>query len=130
MPESNVIEANDANWEELLENQEKPMVVMFYMPQCTHCKDIEPYFRQYSIEFQEKCTFVIMNGLQSTMTARRYRVRGTPTFKFFCKGRAIKEEVGLVYPSILRKSIEDLIKHGNECVLHTSPMPDEISPYE
>ncbi|WP_340818370.1 thioredoxin domain-containing protein [Methanolobus sp. WCC4] len=130
MPESNVLEVNDSNWEELLENQEKPMVVMFYLPTCTHCKEIEPYFRDYSNEFHDSCTFVRMNGLESPMTARKYGVRGTPTFKFFCKGRAIKEEVGLVYPSILRKSIEELVKHGDECILHTSPMPDEVSPYE
>ncbi len=130
MAETNILEANDSNWAELIENQEKPMVVMFYLPTCVHCKEIEPYFRDYSIEFHKSCTFVMMNGLDSPLTARKYGVRGTPTFKFFCKGRAIKEQVGLVYPSILRQSIEELIKHGDECVLHTSPMPDEVSPYE
>jgi thioredoxin-like negative regulator of GroEL len=130
MAESDIIEANDSNWEELIENQEKPMVVMFYLPTCVHCKEIEPYFKDYSIEFHKSCTFVKMNGVDSPMTARKYGVRGTPTFKFFCKGNAIKEEVGLVYPSILRKSIEELIRHGDECVLHTSPLPDEVSPYE
>ena len=106
------------------------MVVMFYLPTCVHCKEIEPYFKEYSVEFHKSCIFVMMNGLDSPMTARKYGVRGTPTFKFFCKGNPIKEEVGLVYPSILRKSIEQLIKHGDECVLHTSPMPDEVSLYE
>ncbi|WP_321428467.1 thioredoxin family protein [uncultured Methanolobus sp.] len=130
MAESDIIEANDSNWAELIGNQEKPMVVMFYLPTCVHCKEIEPYFKDYSIEFHKSCTFVRMNGIDSPMTARKYGVRGTPTFKFFCKGNAIKEEVGLVYPSILRKAIEDLIRHGDECVLHTSPMPDEVSPYE
>ena len=130
MAETNILEANDSNWAELIENQEKPMVVMFYLPTCVHCKEIEPYFKDYSVEFHKSCIFVMMNGLDSPMTARKYGVRGTPTFKFFCKGNAIKEEVGLVYPSILRKSIEQLIKHGDECVLHTSPMPDEVSPYE
>ncbi|TQD29205.1 co-chaperone YbbN [Methanolobus vulcani] len=130
MAESDIIEANDSNWQELIENQEKPMVVMFYLPNCVHCKEIEPYFKDYSVEFHKSCTFVMMNGLDSPLTARKYGVRGTPTFKFFCKGRAIKEQVGLVYPSLLRQSIEDLIRHGDECVLHTSPMPDEVSPYE
>ncbi len=128
--ESDVIEATDENWEELIENQEKPMVVMFYLPTCAHCKDIEPYFRQYATEFRDSCTFIRMNGLLSARTARRYGIRATPTFKFFCRGKPIKEEVGMVYPSILRKSIEDLVRHGNECVLHTTPMPDEVSPYE
>ncbi|MDW7733102.1 MAG: thioredoxin family protein [Methanolobus sp.] len=125
-----VIEATDENWEELIENQEKPMVVMFYLPNCVHCKEIEPYFMEFSNEFRDSCTFVRMNGLLSARTARRYGVKGTPTFKFFCRGRSIKEEVGMIYPSILRKSIEELVRHGDECVLHTTPMPDEVSPYE
>ena len=130
MNENAVIEATDENWDELIENQEKPMVVMFYLPGCAHCKEIEPYFMEYSNEFRDSCTFVRMNGLFGSRTAGRYGVKGTPTFKFFCRGRPIKEEVGMIYPSILRKSIEELVRHGDECVLHTTPMPDEISPYE
>ncbi|WP_406661435.1 thioredoxin family protein [Methanolobus sp. ZRKC3] len=130
MTEDAIIEANDSNWDELIENQEKPMVVMFYLPSCSHCKEIEPYFKEYSNEFKDSCRFVMMNGLVSPRTAMRYGIRGTPTFKFFCHGQAIKEEVGVVYPSILRKSIEDLIRNGEECVLHSTPLPDEISPYE
>jgi thioredoxin-like negative regulator of GroEL len=114
----------------MLTNQEKPMVVMFYLPACSHCKQIEPYFREYAAEFRNSCTFIRMNGMDSPVTAMRYGVRSAPTFKFFCKGKAIKEAVGLVYPSLLKSAIKELIEHGDECVLHSTPMPDEISPYE
>ncbi|WP_305312103.1 co-chaperone YbbN [Methanolobus sp.] len=128
--DSAVIEATDAEWDEMLENQEKPMVVMFYLPECTYCREIEPYFREYAREFRKHSTFVMMNGMLASRTAMRYGIKGVPTFKFFCGGQAIKEEVGMIYPSILRRSIEDLIGHGNECALHTTPLPDEVSPYE
>jgi thioredoxin 1 len=130
MTQDTIIEANDSNWDELLESQDKPMVAMFYLPACTHCKEIEPYFKEYSNEFKDTCRFVMINGLTGPRTAMRYGVRSTPTFKFFCHGQAIKEEVGVVYPSILRKSIEDLIKNGEDCVLHSTPLPYEMSPYE
>ncbi|MBN2111152.1 MAG: thioredoxin [Methanosarcinaceae archaeon] len=130
MYEDAVIEATDENWDELIANEEKPMVVMFYLPACAYCKEIEPYFMEYSREFSDSATFVKMNGLLSGRTAMRYGVKSTPTFKFFCRGKPIKEEVGMIYPSILRKSIEELLRHGDECVLHTTPLPDEISPYE
>ncbi|MDI3539224.1 MAG: thioredoxin 1 [Methanolobus sp.] len=125
-----VIEATDVEWDEMIGNQEKPMVVMFYLPECDYCREIEPYFREYASEFRKSAEFIMMNGMLAARTAMRYGVRGVPTFKFFCRGKPIKEEVGLIYPSILRKSIEDLIGHGNECVLHTTPLPDEVSPYE
>jgi len=130
MVNGNIIELNDSNWEEMLANQEKPMVVMFYLPECSHCKQIEPYFREYADEFGDSCTFIRMNGVESQVTAMKYGVRSAPTFKFFCTGKAIKEAVGLVSPSLLKNAIQELIEHGNECVLHSTPMPDEISPYE
>ncbi len=130
MANGDIIELNDSNWEEMLANQEKPMVVMFYLPACSHCKQIEPYFREYAGEFRDSCTFIRMNGMDSPVTAMRYGVRSAPTFKFFCKGKAIKEAVGLVHPSLLKNSIKELIEHGDECSMHITPMPGEISPYE
>ncbi|WP_370572350.1 thioredoxin family protein [Methanomethylovorans sp.] len=130
MANGDIIELNDSNWEEMLANQEKPMVVMFYLPACSHCKQIEPYFREYAGEFRDSCTFIRMNGMDSPVTAMRYGVRSAPTFKFFCKGKAIKEAVGLVHPSLLKNAIKELIEHGDECSMHITPMPGEISPYE
>ncbi|MEZ5335313.1 MAG: protein disulfide isomerase family protein [Methanolobus sp.] len=62
MAETNILEANDSNWAELIENQGS-MVVMFYLPTCVHCKEIEPYFKDASVEFHKSCIFVMMNGL-------------------------------------------------------------------
>lgn len=130
MENENIIELNDSSWEEMLENQERPMVVMFYLPGCPHCKQIEPYFREYAAEFGNSCTFVRMNGIESQMTAMKYGVLSAPTFKFFCKGKAIREEVGLVSPSLLKNAIKEFIEHGNECALHSTLIPSELSPYE
>ena len=59
-----------------------------------------------------------------------YGIMGTPTFVYFCKGRAIKQETGAVHPANLKRSIEELITGGEECVLKTTVLSHEISPYE
>jgi len=120
-----IIELNDSNWEETLKNQKKPMVVMFYLPTCPHCKQIEPYFQQFAGEFKDSCTFIRMNGVDSPLTAMKYNIRSAPTFKFFCKGVAIKEAVGLTDPSRLKSDIKEFIEHGDECVLHSTPLADK-----
>ena len=59
----------------------------------------------------------------------RYGVMSTPTFKFFCEGRPVQELVGAVYPHILKKTVEDALQHGSECVKKTTKIDTGISGY-
>ena len=129
MDESNVIEVDDKSWEEMVEKQDKPVVVMFYLITCQHCKAIKPYFRQFASEFKDSCKFVMINALDNQWTSGRYGIMATPTFKFLCGGSPVKEEVGAVQPEALKKSIELFIEHGEECVLKSTPLDSDISPY-
>lgn len=129
MDEGNVIEVNDKNWEEIVEKQNKAVVVMFYLTTCQHCKLIEPYFRQFAREFKESCKFLMINVLDNQWTSSRYGIMATPTFKFFCKGFPVKEEVGAVQPEALKKSIKLFIEHGEECVLKRTEVDYGVSPY-
>ena len=95
---------------------ELPAVVMFYSPTCAHCHVMEPYFRKYAEEYERKLLFIRLNIMTSQFTTQRYGVMGTPTFKFFCLGRPIQELVGEIYPPLLKKTIEDVLKEGNQCV--------------
>jgi hypothetical protein len=45
---------------------------------------------------------------------------GTPTFKFFCKGKPIQELVGAIYPTLIKKTVEDSLKQGLQCVNNTT----------
>jgi thioredoxin 1 len=130
MDEGDVIEVDDKNWEEIVEKQDKPVVVMFYLTTCQHCKVIEPYFRQFAREFKDSCKFLKINALDNQWTAGRYGIMATPTFKFLCKGLPAKEEVGAVQPGALRRSIESFIEHGEECILKSTSVDYDISPYE
>lgn len=129
MDESNVIEVDDKSWEEIVEKQKKPVVVMFYLTTCQHCKVIDPYFRQFASEFKKSCKFIKINALDNQWTSTRYGIMATPTFKFLCGGSPVKEEVGAVQPGELKRSIESFIEHGEECVLKSTALDSDISPY-
>lgn len=45
---------------------------------------------------------------------------GTPTFKFLCNGKLVQEMTGAIYPILLKKTVEDSLQHGQECLGKTT----------
>jgi len=129
MSSDNILLLDDLNWEKKVESGKKPVFVMFLSPTCPFCRQIEPYFEEYSQEFKNKVIFAKVDISQSQTIPIRYGVMGTPTFKFFCKGKPINEIVGAIYPSLLKKVIEDSLTHGSECADNATWIDSSISGY-
>ena len=113
-------EISQQNWENKVEKENKPVFIMFYSPTCPHCHSIEPYFDQYAEELEDDVYFFKMNIAENNRISKRFRILGTPTFIFFCHGRAIRSIVGSIYPSLLKKTIEEGLKTGSDCVKKTT----------
>ena len=124
-----IIELDDSSWEKKVERNEKPVLIMFYSPTCPHCKTMEPYFNQYAEEFKDKIVFGKINILNSPTISSRYGVMGTPTFKFFCHGHPVQELVGAVYPTLIKKTIEEGLQNGENCISKTTWTPPTIDGY-
>ncbi|AKB25989.1 Thioredoxin [Methanosarcina sp. MTP4] len=129
MDENHVIEAEDSTWGKLVESSGKPAIVMFYSPGCPFCKVMEPYFADYAKEFRNSAVFVRINVATNPWTAERYGVQGTPTFKIFCHGKPLWEQVGQIYPSILKGAVENMIEYGDDCVRKTTSIGQDITGY-
>jgi thiol-disulfide isomerase/thioredoxin len=120
MKNENVLELDDSNWEKNVEKSDKPVFVMFYTDSCPYCKQMEPFFFEYSKEYKDKVIFARINLIQSPTITNRYSITGTPTFKFFCGGKPVQELTGAIYPTLLKKLVEDLLQHGSECTVKTT----------
>ncbi|MDD4248628.1 MAG: thioredoxin family protein [Methanosarcina sp.] len=129
MNESNVIEIEDATWGQQVEDSKKPVIVMFYSPACPYCKAMEPYFVDYAKEYRDSAVFARLNVTTNLWTAEKYGVQGTPTFKFFCHGKPVWEQVGQIYPSILKNAVRDMVQYGEECIRKTTPVGQDITGY-
>jgi thioredoxin-like negative regulator of GroEL len=116
-------------WEKTVEKSRLPVAVMFYSPTCSFCRQIEPYFRSYATEFQDLVVFARIDVTTSPWTAERYGVRSTPTFKFFCDGKPVREMVGAVYPALLKKMVDEVLLHGKECLKNSTAIDYEITGY-
>ena len=124
-----LIETDDITWERSVEKSRKPVAVMFYSPTCVFCHQIEPYFRNYAREYRDSVVFARLNVIASQWTAERYGVKSTPTFKFFCNGKPVSEMVGAVYPTLLKKMVDEVLVHGQECVKNSTLIDYEITGY-
>ncbi|RPJ78482.1 MAG: thioredoxin [Alphaproteobacteria bacterium] len=129
MDEVNVVEVDDKNWEHLVEKSLKPVIVMFYSPRCSFCEFMEPYFINFAQEFENEAVFARMNVVANPWTAERYKIQHTPTFKSFCHGRPVWEQVGGVDLSMLKTAIENIINYGEECIRKSTLIGQNITGY-
>jgi thioredoxin 1 len=124
-----LIEITDLTWEHAVEKSDKPVAVMFYSPTCTFCHQIDPYFRNYAEEYRDYVIFVHLNILTNPWITERYGIKSTPTFKFFCNGKPIHEMVGAIYPSLLKKIIDEVLIHAKECAKDSNLIDYDITGY-
>ena len=129
MVSENIITLDEKTWEKTVEKGKKPVVVMFTSPTCPYCRQMKPYFDEYAADYKDKIVFAEVDISQSQTIASRYGVMGTPTFKFFCKGKPINELVGSIYPALLKKTIEVSLEHGSQCADNTTWIDYSISGY-
>jgi thioredoxin-like negative regulator of GroEL len=129
MKSENLLLLDDKNWEKIVEKGDKPVTVMFFSPTCPHCKQMEPYFKEYALEYKDIIIFGKVDISKSPTIASRYGVMGTPTFKFFCSGKPVYELVGSVYPHLIKKAVEDTLENGPACANSTTWQPPSVSPY-
>lgn len=122
-------ELDDRTWERVVERAERPVVVMFHSPACTFCHQMEPYFRSFADDYKDSVVFARLNILSNPWTAERYGVRSTPTFKFFCSGKPVREMVGAVFPALLKKMVDEVLVHGDECAKRSTAIDYEITGY-
>ena len=110
------------SWEHGVELSELPVLVMFFSQTCVRCKEMEPYFIQYAREYEGTVKFVKLNVIESPFTTDRYGVMATPTFTFFCLGKPVQNLSGAVYPTLLKKLIDESIEHGKQCREKSTPV--------
>jgi thioredoxin 1 len=129
MEKTLVMEVDDRTFNIQVEKAKLPVAVMFYAPTCVHCRAMAPSYDQYSLEYKDKVLFARIDVSVNLYIAEKYGVKGTPTFKFFCDGRPVTELVGAIYPAILKRTVEEVLVHGKECVTKSTEINYEISGY-
>jgi len=120
---------NSGDFADVIKESEKLVIVEFYNDNCSQCRAIAPVYSDLSKELKDFALFTKINVVPNVQLAQELGVMGTPTFKFFCAGRAIGEIVGAINATILRNTIKDMVRHKNECLTRSTPINYEMDGY-
>lgn len=85
---SDVVELNDNNFDKIVKDSSKDVLVEFYAPWCGHCKSLIPTYEKLSTAYSADSNIVIakIDADKHKDIGGRYGVSGFPTIKFFPKG--------------------------------------------
>ncbi|XP_059313279.1 probable protein disulfide-isomerase A6 [Lycium ferocissimum] len=93
IPSSVVVLSSD-NFDEIVLDETKDVLVEFYAPWCGHCKSLAPIYEKVAAAFRQEEDVVIANldADNHKDLAEKYGVSGYPTLKFFPKGNKAGED--------------------------------------
>jgi thioredoxin 1 len=103
------IEVTDANFEEIVLQSDKPVLVDFWAEWCGPCRMISPLVNELSDDYKDRAVITKMDVDSNPGTSARFGIRNIPTILFFKGGDIADKQVGAVPKTILAAKIDALI---------------------
>jgi len=75
-----------SNFDEVVFNKDKDVLVEFYAPWCGHCKQLAPIFDQLGEKFRDSETVVVAKIDSTANELEHTKITSFPTLKFYRKG--------------------------------------------
>lgn len=103
-----VISVNDTNFEDYM-NGDKAILVDFWSPTCSPCKQLEPGLHKIASIYGNQVRVLKVNVNDSPRTSSRFFVRGLPTLLFIKNGSVRTQMVGAVSQQQIEKKLIEVI---------------------
>ncbi len=91
---SNIQEGTDANFDQLVLQNDKPVVVDFWAAWCGPCRMVAPEIEKLAEKYDGAVDVVKVDVDANPQTAARYGIMSIPTVAFFAPGQAPRAAVG------------------------------------
>jgi len=96
-----IVEITDANFDSILLNTSKPIVLDFWAPRYGPCRMISPYFDELAEEFKTELVVGKVNVDTNSNLAMRFGVRSIPTILYLNEGIVVDKQVGATTKKVL-----------------------------
>jgi thioredoxin len=103
---SNVTEATDANFDELVLQNEKPTVVDFWATWCGPCRLVAPEIDKLAVKYAGSVNVVKVDVDANPQTAMKYGIMSIPTVAYFKPGEPPRAAVGFRPLEALEQAFE------------------------
>jgi len=91
-----MISLTDQNFEQIIRENNKPVLVDFFAEWCPPCKMLSPILEKLEKEYEEKIIFAKVNVDMSPLTAQKFGINPIPTVILIKKGEPVASFVGLL----------------------------------
>jgi thioredoxin 1 len=105
----NVIELNDAAFDETVHNSDMPVLVDFWAPWCGPCKMMAPIIEDVANTYSNRAKVCKLNTDDARDSAMEFSINAIPTLILFKDGQMQKKWVGLTSKKDISAAIDELL---------------------
>ena len=100
------LEITDANFQEVVLNSDRPVLVDFWATWCGPCRTVGPIVDELATELEGRAVVGKVNVDSNSDTPLTYGIRSIPTLLIFKNGEIVDKLVGAVPKSQLLEKLE------------------------
>ena len=100
------LEITDTNFQEVVLNSNKPVLVDFWATWCGPCRTVGPIVDELATDLEGKAIVGKVNVDDNSETPQTYGIRSIPTLLIFKNGEIVDKLVGAVPKSQLLEKLE------------------------
>ena len=104
------IDVNEENFDTVVMNSDKPVLVDFWAEWCGPCKMLTPTIEAIAEEYKNTSSIVKINVDDSPTIATKYGIRSIPSILLFNNGDVVEQRVGAVSKDELAGMLDKIIK--------------------
>jgi protein disulfide-isomerase A6 len=95
-PNSDVVTLTEANFDSIVNDDSKNVVIEFYAPWCGHCKSLAPHWEKFATAFKDEPSVVVakVDATKEAALGKRFGISGYPSIRFFPPANKKGEEQG------------------------------------
>lgn len=99
-------EFTEANFEELVLNSDKPVLVDFWAEWCGPCRMVGPIVEELANDYDGKAVIGKVNVDEHGEISMKYGIRNIPTLLVFKNGEVVDKQVGVAPKTALAAKLE------------------------
>ena len=100
------IELTDANFDEVVLNSEKPVLVDFWAEWCGPCRMVGPIVEELAGEYEGRAVIGKVNVDFNREISMKFGIRNIPTLLVFKGGQVVDKQVGVAPKNVLAQKLE------------------------